>query len=554
VQGKNKERMPDRFQHLNELKCTPRFPTIEILKVLIQPLYPILYLMSYSNSNETEVFVYTGEGGADVPQDVARVRVDSSVTSIPASAFDRRKKLTEVELSEGLVEIGDQSFGDCYHSITTINIPNSLRRINVGAFLRSLRCPIRLHDGIERIGASAFYGCIFTNFRVPPLITVIPHFMLCNCRSMLSLELPESTQEIKFSAFKDCHCLRNVAFPPNAVFGNEIFIQEGGGTISDFQLLFGSDGEIIHELQHRFDGLPIHSIVYYQSYNQGVLQILIAAIITRSDQRQILHSQLNPTGNNQDCIGMTPLHILACSSVHDLEVYRLIVEKYPTNLVTKDRWGALPLLYAFWGAAPAEIILFLVESYQSLYPGYEFNWTNMVETMGRCDTPKEQIENLLDVKQIHFPEQSIDWEHLLNGFAQFSNFNQSGLFPERMRFLFMCGMSERVGALPFKAWRDNVTQMILTADFQGYNNLAILREIQSKLDRFEDELPPLKEVTTLLELALWKMKMNEKIHQDMDTHSRKKIKTVESSTRQLCRVTCGADVVIGHVLPFLIAA
>jgi hypothetical protein len=67
--------------------------------------------------------------------------------------------------------------------------------------------------------------------------------------------------------------------------------------------------------------------------------------------------------------------------------------------------GALPLLYAFWGAAPAEIIEFLLESHQSLYPGYEFNWTNMVETMGNCDAPKENIEHLLCVKQMHFPEQ-----------------------------------------------------------------------------------------------------------------------------------------------------
>jgi hypothetical protein len=70
---------------------------------------------------------------------------------------------------------------------------------------------------------------------------------------------------------------------------------------------------------------------------------------------------------------MTPLHILACSSVHDLELYHLIVEKYPTNLITEDRWGALPLLYAFWGAAPTEIIQFLLESYQSLYPSHVFN-------------------------------------------------------------------------------------------------------------------------------------------------------------------------------------
>ena len=114
---------------------------------------------------------------------------------------------------------------------------------------------------------------------------------------------------------------------------------------------------------------------------------------------------------------MTPLHILACSSVHDLELYRVIVENYPTNLITKDRWGALPLLYAFWGAAPTEIMEFLLGSYQSLYPDHEFDWTMMAETMGYCDTPKDSIENLLRVKQMHFPKQPLDWGYLLDEFA-----------------------------------------------------------------------------------------------------------------------------------------
>jgi hypothetical protein len=131
---------------------------------------------------------------------------------------------------------------------------------------------------------------------------------------------------------------------------------------------------------------------------------------------------------------MTPLHILACSSIHDLELYRVIVEKYPTNLITEDRWGALPLLYAFWGAAPAEIIQFLLESYHSLYPGHIFNWTMMVETMGRCDTPKESIENLLCVNQMHFPSQPIIWEYLLDKFAQPSNVSFYGApFQEQIR-------------------------------------------------------------------------------------------------------------------------
>jgi hypothetical protein len=343
-----------------------------------------------------------------------------------------------------------------------------------------------------------------------------------------------------------------VAFPHDAVFDDNIFIDEDDNEMTDLQRLFGSEASIIWELQHRFDGLPIHRIVYYQSYNPGVLQILIDAMNMRSVGSQ--RGKLNPTGNLQDCLGMTPLHILECSSVHDLELYRVIVDNYPTNLITRDRWGALPLLYAFWGNAPTEIIQFFVESYQSLYPDHVFNWTKMVKTIGRCDTPKESIENLLNVKQIHFPDQPINWGYLLDVFAEPSTRNFHGaLFHERMRFLFMCGMSERVEALPFKVWRDHITNMIHAADFKrGRDNLNVLRSIRAKVSHFEDTLPQLKDATTILEIALWKMKMNEKSHQDMDTQSQKKIMSDEASNRQQCRITCGADVIIGHVLPYLI--
>jgi hypothetical protein len=155
---------------------------------------------------------------------------------------------------------------------------------------------------------------------------------------------------------------------------------------------------------------------------------------------------------------------------------------------------------------------------------------------------------------MYFPEQSLDWEYLLDKFALPTKHSFGGLpFQERMQFLFMCGLSESVESHPFKVWRDHITIMIQTANFNwNGDNLVILREIRSKLAYFEGELSQLKEVTTILELALWKMRMNEKSHQDMATQSQKRIKTDESSTRQQCRVTCGADVVIGHVLPFLI--
>jgi hypothetical protein len=515
--------------------------------------------MDSATNDEVQVFVYTGPNGESPPKNVVRVQVDPSVTSIPYRAFDRREKLSEVELCEGLVEIGAWSFRECGHSITKIDIPTSLRRINDSAFGSSLRCHIRLHDGIESIGAAAFATCIFTNFRIPPLITVIPERILIHCKSLLSLELPENVIEIGDDAFYNCYCLRNVAFRPDVVFGDDVFNHHDGDDnevelCTDLQLLFGSDLEIIRELMHRFDGLPIHSIVYYQSYYQGVLQRLLAAINMRSCQSRTLRSKLDPTGNQQDCLGMTPLHILACSSVHDLEVYRVIVEKYPTNLITKDRWGALPLLYTFWGAAPAEVIQFLLNSYQLLYPDHIFNWTMMVETMGRCDTPTENIESLLCAKQMHFPEQPLDWEYLLTEFARSSHQSLGGTpNQERLQFLFMYGMIEHVEALPFKVWRDCIKTRINTASFcDNLDNLHIINGIRAKVAHFEDEFSNVKETTTILELALWKLRMNENIIQEKATHCQKKVKHDESSMRRQCRITCGADVVIRHVLPYLI--
>jgi hypothetical protein len=436
-----------------------------------------------SNAIDAEVFIYTGHGGDAVPQDVERVRVDPFVTSIHAHAFEGRKKLAEVELCEGLVEIGAWSFADCYHSITKINVPISLRRINNWAFDSSLRCPICLHDGIQSIGEYAFVGCIFTNFRVPSLITVIPNGILYNCTSLFSVEMPLTVTAIQDFAFNYCRCLRNLALPPDAVIDINIL---GGAT--DLLQLFGSIAEIIHNLKHRFDGLLIHCAVYLQSYYQGALQHLITS-----------GNELDPTGNEQDCLGMTPLHILACLSVHNLDVYHLIVEKYPANLITVDRWGALPLLYAFWGDAPSEIIQFLIYSYQSLYPNHVFNWTDMVITLGRANAPVAVIQNLLDVHHTLSPGYIIDWDQFLVELPYAS--------PATFCFLTRCSIAARVRVIGVKHFRDDMADDWMGDEYNDFNREMWRNETHAKLQYYESEYQKMKESTSFLELALWKMNL-----------------------------------------------
>jgi hypothetical protein len=100
--------------------------------------------------NATEVFVYNGEG-AVVPRDVVWVRIDQSVLAIPQSAFIQRYQLQEIELHDGLREIGPQAFMNC----------------------RALK-EVQSSDRVEVIGHSAFFDCFFTKFRSPPLVTITP--------------------------------------------------------------------------------------------------------------------------------------------------------------------------------------------------------------------------------------------------------------------------------------------------------------------------------------------------------------------------------------------
>ena len=48
------------------------------------------------------------------------------------------------------------------------------------------------------------------------------------------------------------------------------------------------------------------------------------------------------------------------------------------------------------------------------------------------------------------------------------------------------------------------------------------------------------------------IRIDQTLNQENETRPRKKGKTDESSVRQHCRVICGADAVIGHVLPYLL--
>ena len=273
-------------------------------------------------------------------------------------------------------------------------------------------------------------------------------------------------------------------------------------------------------------------------------------------QSRSLRSKLNPTGREQDSLGMTPLHILACSTVQNIELYLVLIDKYPENLITEDGWGAVPLLYAVWGNVPNEIVHFLVESFQSLYPNYQLNWTKMMETLGMADAPSEVIQNLLDLQQESFPEQSIDWTQVVERLAE----EELRPYEETFRFLVKCSVTKRINAIGLKQLRDSVFHDIESTRptddrptdgiYGNFDKSVYLDTIRSKLVEYEAEYYQLKEATTILELALWKKRVDE--YSQSESRCIKRIKVDEADLRGQCRISCGANIVIQHVLPCLL--
>ena len=76
--------------------------------------------------------------------------------------------------------------------------------------------------------------------------------------------------------------------------------------------------------------------------------------------------------------------------------------------------------------------------------------------------------------------------------------------------------------------------------------------VLDKMDHYKAEhFRYVKEAATLLELALWKAKLGE--NEDKCGEGRtKKAKIDAESARKERRLTCGAEIIIKNVLPFLL--
>ena len=113
------------------------------------------------------------------------------------------------------------------------------------------------------------------------------------------------------------------------------------------------------------------------------------------------------------------------------------------------------------------------------------------------------------------------------------------------RFLVKCSITERLSAIGVKKWRMHITNMVTRISSIKFDDGALKLEtyfdtIHSKLIFYEDECDRLKDAAFLLELVLWKTKVDE-------------LEASTADVRGQCRINCGAGIIIPNVLPYLTA-
>jgi len=480
-----------------------------------------------------------------------QINIPPNLRAIREETFMYCESLTDIIFSEGLREIEKDGFSRC-SSLVSVTLPSSLKVIGVDAFRgNEVLNQIHMPDSLESIDRKAFEDCNFSHFRIPPQVTTeVGISILESNYSLVSLELSENILECTASAQEVS--LRNVSLPPDCRIGEvadefdslETFPDNDAyDTVDDAD----TDDIILDALQHRFDDLPIHKICYYQSYhdNETTMQSLKREINPWTSKPP---GQLSTTGKQQDYLGMTPLHILACSTKPTIEMYRLLIEKYPETLIMKDKWGDIPLLYAIWCSAPSEVVDLLVESYKSMHPDYEFDWKGMILTLVKRRVHLANIQTLINTQQESFPNQKYDMQQVVKESAVLDKKQwafQNGKYTriETFRYLFQVSITKRLDLLGIGRWREELENRVSSLPRYGLRVSKREEDTKAVYDRlFTYE--SIKEATSVLELALWKTKI--------DDSRNKRTRTEENdSYKEQCRINCGADIIIRNVLPYL---
>ena len=170
-----------------------------------------------------------------------KVIVDECTKTIDYSAFADCDNLYEIEIPQGVVNIGEKAFARL-DNLKNIDIPDSVTNITTLAFYRcnglvSVQVPgsvtaikngtfrecnnlkkVILNEGITGIEQYAFYDCeLLEEISIPGTVTTVGNSAFYRCKNLKNIEIPEGVTKIDGSAFIFCSSLEQIKLPQSLV-------------------------------------------------------------------------------------------------------------------------------------------------------------------------------------------------------------------------------------------------------------------------------------------------------------------------------------------------
>ena len=123
--------------------------------------------------------------------------------------FDNRYQLTEIEIPEGIIDIGFESFA--WDNVNVI-LPSTIRTIGKGAFRGSnVAISYNIPNGVTVIDEDTFnFAQKITSVTLPNTLIKIGKNAFNTCKGITSINIPDSINYIGVNAFGSCSNLTTV--------------------------------------------------------------------------------------------------------------------------------------------------------------------------------------------------------------------------------------------------------------------------------------------------------------------------------------------------------
>lgn len=462
------------------------------------------------------------------------ISIPPSTQQIGDRAFEECRSLKACDLPQDLIWMGKRAFRRC-ESLQKIALPPLLEDVSSFCFQSCIRLKVlSLPVGLKVIRDYAFHGCVLLeNFVVPNTVVEIGISAFERCKAVARIRIPMSTKRIGDSAFAHCRGLKTVEMPENHSQNGGFYlsVKESFAHCTDLRNIFLPEAmdfgqqDNIESTTTRFKGcVLLHKALKSEiSPDTVTVDDIVAIRFGREGQDGEDAFQMHKLCYYQShCESTTELvqriEDMAeavrhrCGGNHDATITELM-----TLLSRPDSVGMTPMHILVMSSVPR------IEMLRTM--------VNLVPQCASILIHQKDVWGMTPLDCIKF---------------------QNELFEFTMGVLRLA-IIRRVGFLGLESQREALVSLLDGIDPERpVQRRRQIIEVLQQLAHFERT-----EAVCLVEQAVWKQKFSE-------TASQKEEKAIDETYqgvsgppgqhlrfRELCRLNCGADIVITNTLPFL---